>query len=133
MGFTLKIENAPPEAVLWNGSFAENSFNYDPMADSGWLGIGEVWTYPTSYDKQGNPLYCTTLRIWALDSDNNILFDVGNLGPVEDGKSYIYDCSTGELYEVAAVGSLWPLALIGGVGVMAIGAAMAFATTRPGR
>lgn len=126
MGFTLRIENAPPEAVLWNANFAEHAFDYDPIADSGWLGIGEVWEYPS------DPLGCTTLHIWALDADNNILFDVYNLGPIEDGKDYTYDCSTGVLYETIPALSLWPLAIIGGVvvGVLGIGVVMASAMAK---
>ena len=90
-GFTLKLKNAPQAAVLWNANFAENSFKYTPMADSGWLAIDKAWNYPS--DPEG----CTTLRIWALDANNNILFDVRNLGPVENGKSYIFDCITKRL------------------------------------
>ena len=99
LGFTLRIINAPEDAVLWDANFAENSFDYDPIADSGWLAISEIWKYPTAEDKLGNPLYCITLRVWALDADNNVLFDVYNLGPVESGKNYVYDCATGELFE----------------------------------
>lgn len=84
-GFTLKVQNLPPEMVLWTASFAENSFKYDPFADSGWLSPDAIWEYPS------DPLGVTTLRIWALDADNNILFDVYNLGPVNNGKHYIYD------------------------------------------
>jgi len=127
MGFTLRIENAPPEAVLWNANFAEHAFDYDPIADSGWLGIGEVWTF------YQDPLSCTTLRIWILDAEDNILLDVYNLGPIEDSKSYIYDCSTGELYEGVPEVALWPLALLGGLGVLGvvgIGAAVALAAGR---
>jgi len=126
VGFTLKITNAPLEAVLWNANFAERTFDYDPLADSGWLGIDEVWEYPS------DPLGCTTLRIWALDADNNILFDVYNLGPIEDGKDYTYDCSTGVLYEAIPALSLWPLAIIGGVvvGVLGIGVVMASAMAK---
>ncbi len=91
MGFTLRIINAPAEAVMWNANFAEQSFGYDPIADSGWLAIDAQWVYPS------NPLGCITLRIWALDADDNVLFDVRNLGPIENGKDYIYDCSTGIL------------------------------------
>lgn len=129
MGFTLKIENAPLEAVLWTASFAEHSFDYDPMADSGWLGIDEAWVYPNSYDKQGNLLYCTTLHIWMLDAENNVLLDVYNLGPIEDGMGYAYDCLTGELYETElALPLLLPLALIGGVGILGIGGVLVAST-----
>lgn len=90
-GFTLRIINPPAGAVLWNANFAENSFDYDPLADSGWLGIGETWEYPS------DPLGCTTLRIWILDASNNVLLDVRNLGPVENGADIVYDCSTAPL------------------------------------
>ena len=80
--------------MLWNANFAENTFNYDPLADSGWLAVEAVWEYPS------DPLGCTTLRVWALDADNNILFDTSNLGPVNNGKHYVYDCATASLREV---------------------------------
>ncbi len=92
-GFTLRMQNLPPETRVWNANFAENTFNYDPLADSGWLSPGASWEYPN------DPLGVTTLRIWALDADNNILFDVYNLGPVNNGKHYIYDHSAGSLQE----------------------------------
>lgn len=94
IGFTLGLQNPPLEAVLWNANFAENSFNYDPMADSGWLAIDALWDYPS------DPRGCVTLRIWALDVDNNILFDVRNLGPVNNGKHYVYDYPAGSLVEL---------------------------------
>ena len=93
-GFTLKLGNAPSGVVLWNANFAENSFKYNPQADSGWLGVDEVWEYPS------DPLGCTTLRVWALDADNNILFDVQNLGPVNVGTKYAFDCSAEMLREI---------------------------------
>ena len=93
-GFTLKLVNPPAGAILWNANFAENSFKYNPQADSGWLGVDEVWEYPS------DPLGCTTLRVWALDADNNILFDVQNLGPVNVGTKYAFDCSAEMLREI---------------------------------
>ncbi len=93
-GFTLRIINPPTGAVLWNANFAGNSFNYEPMADSLWLGVEEIWVYPNSYDKEGNPLYCNTLKIWILDANDNILLNVENLGPIEAGNNYTFDCST---------------------------------------
>lgn len=94
LGFSLRIIIAPPGAVLWNANFAERTWDYDPIADSGWLSIDESWDFPS------DPLGCTTLRIWALDAEDNILFDVRNLGPIEGGKSYVFDYITGELSEV---------------------------------
>lgn len=87
-GFTLKITNPPEGAVLWHADFAENSFDYDPMADSGWLSPDETWEYPS------DPLGCTTLRILVLDANSNVLLEVYNLGPIEDGNNYTFDCST---------------------------------------
>ncbi|MBA7628707.1 hypothetical protein ES703_36202 [subsurface metagenome] len=94
MGFTLGITNAPAGAVLWNANFDWQSFDYDPIADSGWLSIDESWDYPS------DPRGCTTLHIWALDAENNVIFDIYNLGPVDDGKSYIFDYASGMLIEV---------------------------------
>lgn len=91
-GFILALQNLPPEAVQWNANFHENTFNYDPIADSGWLPVNAQWDYPS------DPMGVTTLRIWALDADNNILFDVRNLGPVNNGITYIYDHATGVLH-----------------------------------
>ena len=93
-GFTLRLTNVPPKLALWNANFAEKAFEYKPLADSGWLEPDEVWEYPS------DPLGCTTLRVWALDADNHILFDVKNLGPVENGKDYAFDCLTKTLSKV---------------------------------
>ena len=117
MGFTLRIENAPPEAVLWIANFWYQTFEYDPIADSGWLGIDEAWVYPS--DPRGS----TSLHIWIIDAYENTLLEVWDLGPVNDGKDYIYDCSTGVLYEAIPALSLWPLAIIGGLGVLGVGTA----------
>lgn len=92
-GFTLSIKNAPAGSVLWHADFAWNSFNYDPMADSGWLSIGQVWSYPS------DPLGCTTMRILIIDANNDVLLLVENLGPVNNGKAYTFNCSTFTLTE----------------------------------
>jgi len=93
-GFTLRLQNAPPEAVLWDANFAENSFNYTPMPDSGWIPVDAVWEYPS------DPRGCVTLKVWAHDAANNVLFDTTNLGPVINGKHYAFDCSAKTLKEV---------------------------------
>ncbi len=93
-GFTLRLQNPPAEATKWNANFAESSFNYDPFPDSGWLAIDGVWDYPS------DPRGCTTLKVWALDADDNVLFDVRNLGPVINGKHYAFDYATKTLREV---------------------------------
>ncbi|KKN28991.1 hypothetical protein LCGC14_0848570 [marine sediment metagenome] len=91
MGFTLRIINAPHAAAKWNGNFAENSFNYTPTADSGWLNIEQAWDYPS------DPRGVTTLRVWVIDFQNNTLIDTRNLGPVDEGGEYEFNCVTKEL------------------------------------
>lgn len=90
MGFTLEIINAPAEATHWNADFyseEEGSF-----ISSGAIALDETW------DCAYNPYGATDLRIRVLDMVNAItLLDALNLGPIYDGKSYIYDCSTGVL------------------------------------
>jgi len=125
MGFTLKIINAPPGSTHWSAHFyseEEGAFIYPPDA----LALDEAW------DCAYNPYGATDLRILALDMVHAItLHDAPNLGPIEDGKSYTYDCSTGVLYE-AAIPMLLPLAIIGGVvvGVLGIGVVMASAMAK---
>lgn len=95
MGFTLRITNAPSGAETWMANFAARSFDYDPIADSGWLGISQVWDYPS------DPRGATTLRIMIIDADNNLLLHVENLGPVNDGVDYEFDASTRKLIAAA--------------------------------
>jgi len=93
VGFSLGIINPPPDAVLWTAGYYD-PIGLVPIADSGWLGIDESWDYPS------DPLSRTTLRVWVIDAADNTLFDVTNLAVLESGKSYVYDCATGELSEV---------------------------------
>ncbi|GAI90497.1 unnamed protein product, partial [marine sediment metagenome] len=127
MGFTLKIINAPPGSTHWSAEFyseEEGAFIYPPDA----LALDEAW------DCAYNPYGATDLRVRVLDIVHAItLHDAPNLGPIEDGKDYTYDCSTGVLYEAVPAISLWPLAIIGGLGVLGVGAAIAFTMARPGK
>lgn len=61
--------------------------------DKGWLGITETWSCP--YSAYG----ATDLHILVVDSNYNTKHEKTGLGPVNDGKSYVYDCSTGVLSE----------------------------------
>jgi len=93
VGFSLRIINPPPGAVLWTAGYYDPT-GLVPIADSGWLGIDESWDYPS------DPMSRTTLRVWVIDAADNTLFDVTDLAVLESGKSYVYDCATGELSEV---------------------------------
>ena len=95
MGFTLRITNAPSGAASWKADFAGKSFDYDPIADSGWLGISQVWDYPS------DPRDVATLRILVIDAQNNLLLHVTDLGPVNDGQDYEFNCSARELKVIA--------------------------------
>ena len=117
MGFSLGIINAPAGSTLWHADFAENSFDYDPLADSGWLPPDREWSYPS------DPRGVTTLRIQILDADNNILLDVENLGPIDNRTGYIYDCSTGML-EAFPQAKISPVLALGIVGALSLGIIM---------
>ncbi|MBA7518276.1 hypothetical protein ES705_10345 [subsurface metagenome] len=93
-GFSLSLMNILPTLVKWNANFAERSFDYEPMADSGWLAWNETWHYPS------DPLGCTTLRVWGLDAQDNILFDVGKKGPIYANRKYAFNCQTLKLWDV---------------------------------
>ncbi|MBA7698274.1 hypothetical protein ES703_106951 [subsurface metagenome] len=111
MGFTLKIINPPEGYYRWSALFYNEPRIYSPV-----LELDELWDYPD--DPQGR----TDLMVRVFDSDLREIFTDSNLGPIEDGKSYTYDCSTGALYEVA-IPMLSPLVLVIGLGgALAIGA-----------
>ncbi len=96
MGFTLRIINAPSGSVSWKADFAARSFDYDPIADSGWMGISQVWDYPS------DPRGATTLRILIIDAQSELLLYPQNLGPVNNGQDYEYNCATGQLTGITA-------------------------------
>ncbi len=114
MGFTLKIINPPEGYYRWSALFYNEPRIYSPV-----LELDELWDYPD--DPQGR----TDLMVRVFDSDLREIFTDSNLGPIEDGKSYTYDCATGALYEAIpeAEALLLPLALVIGVGgALGIGA-----------
>lgn len=86
MAFELSIVNYPVRSVAWSGSYG--------AVTSGWLGIGVVWECP--YGAYG----ATDLHIIVVDSSWNYIHDKSGLGPIYDGKSYVYDCSSEVLSEV---------------------------------
>jgi hypothetical protein len=89
--FILGIRNAPPKSKYWWGEY--NLADPFSAIYSGWLGITETWGCP--YGAFG----ATDLHVMVVDSDYNKKHEKFNLGPIHDGKSYVYDCSTGTLYE----------------------------------
>lgn len=91
MGFRLGLINPPHAANVWNAHLMGEMFTLQPMPDSGWLGPYETWDYPS------DPGGSTTLRVWLLDFNNKVLFDIRNLGPVNDGGDYQFNCLTKQL------------------------------------
>ena len=93
VGFTLGIVNPPPGSTHWAADFfSEEEGAFISTAP---LNLDEAW------DCEYNPYGATDLRIRVLDMVNAItVHDAPNLGPIESGRSYIYDCATGQLSEV---------------------------------
>lgn len=89
MSFVLSIKNAPLFSKYWFANFSRGE------AYSDWLGIDEPWNYP--YGAYG----ATDLEIMVVDSNYDIKHSITGLGPIYDGKTYVYDCSTRILSEVA--------------------------------
>jgi hypothetical protein len=85
MGFSLKIKNAPSGSQYWWAEYISGEVY------SGWLNIGVTWECP--YGAYG----ATDLRVLVVDSNYNVKHDKRGLGPIVDGNSYEYDCSTGLL------------------------------------
>lgn len=92
MSFTLRIVNAPLGAQWWWGEFPIPG-TYDLYEGSGWLPISDTWN--CSRDPEGT----TNLAVLVIDSGGNYLHIKSGLGPVYDGRGYIYNCSTGKLSE----------------------------------
>ena len=94
MGFTLRIINAPSGATHWSAHFyseAEGRFISPP----GMLALDAIW------DCAFNPYGTTDLRVVVLDAVHaRTVLDVHNLGPVNDGQDYEFNCSTRELIVV---------------------------------
>jgi len=91
VSFTLSLKNVPGGTVAWDACYGP-----PPAAEicSGILGLGAVWNCPY------NPYGATDLRIYAYNSSWNITCSGTNLGPIYNGKDYVFDCSTGVLSEI---------------------------------
>lgn len=92
MGFTLKLQYAHDAFIGEKYWWAE----YDMGVYSGWLDIDETW----------NCIYgaynATDLAIYVADADWSIFFQDTNLGPIQDGKAYKYDCINKRLKEITS-------------------------------
>lgn len=85
--FTLRITNAPSGSRYWWADYSGG------LCYSGWLDVTEIWHCPMG------AYGATDLRINVVDVNYATKHSNSGLGPIEDDKSYIYDCSTGVLSE----------------------------------
>ena len=88
-GFTLGIVNPPGGAWRWAALFYNEPQIWSPV-----LEMDEFWDYPD--DPQGR----TDLIVRVFDVNQYEIFRSVNLGPIEKGKNYVYDCASGQLSEV---------------------------------
>ena len=88
VGFTLGIANPPSGTYCWGALFYDEPRIYSPVC---W--VDELWDYAD--DPQGR----TDLMVRVFDSDLREIYVANNLGPIEKGKNYVFDCATGELSE----------------------------------
>ena len=90
MSFDLRIRNAPSGSNRWRADYSQG------MVYSGWLDIDRTWHCP--YGAYG----AVDLSVWVVDADYDTRHLKYGLGPVYDGRSYIYDCADGILYAEVA-------------------------------
>ena len=88
MSFSLRIKHAPSGSKYW-----WTDYNQGTVYTPGWLDIGVTWNCP--YGAYG----ATDLCITVVDSNYSVKHNKTGLGPIYDGKNYVYDCSTGVLSE----------------------------------
>lgn len=83
MSVTLSIANYPSGAAGWEAVCG--------TAMSGRLALSQSWTF-----SPGSSRYLT---ISVYNSANSQIFGATNVGPITDGKSYVFDCATRSLSE----------------------------------
>ena len=88
MSFILSIKNAPSGSEMWWAQYANGA--------SDLLGISQKWNCPVQASG------ATDLAIYVYDANWNLKHSKTGLGPIYDGKEYVYDCATGKLSEVTA-------------------------------
>lgn len=100
-GFSLSIVNPPPDAIKWTALFLNEPMIYSRVFD---LGEDEyAWKYPGNEDwvaPRASPFNREDLLIRTFDVNLTPTIQGQNLGPLEPGVDYVFDCATGELSEV---------------------------------
>ncbi|GAI49880.1 unnamed protein product [marine sediment metagenome] len=126
MGFTLRVENAPSPAIQWMAQCNTYTTGEPRMASP--LPLAQRWNCP-----EPAPGY-NTLGIACFDAEGYIVQESIVTVTIEDGRDYIFDFATETLQVTAPAVSFWPLAILGGFAVLAVGGAVvAFAMAKPGK
>lgn len=156
---TIELKNPPSEAENWSLSLTDWDITV-PIRFIGWdgkerLDIAEAATFeiPSGLNF---PLRVLALQITKWNEDRTALivlyeiqsfrpylwdFDKGEWSDIPDPAyrevfipdlgSYYFDVATEELYEAIPALALWPLAIIGGLGVLGVGAAVVLSAAMP--
>ena len=118
MGFTLGVQNAPSPATQWMASCNYYSTGVPGM------------TAPLPLDQKWNCLDPAPGENWlgvvCFDAEGNIVQESAVEVTIEDGRDYIFDFAAETLRVITAAGCL-PLVIIGGLILLGVVAAVAFA------
>ena len=132
---TIRLTNQPSEAVTWVMSIID--WNVSDYQSSGVKGITEAITFEV--EQSWFPL---RIEIWIEKAERVAIDHIQSFSPTDpdyqerfipDLGSYYFDVAIREFYEGAPEVALWPLAIIGGLGVLGVvgvGAAVALAAGR---
>jgi len=156
---TVQLRNPPSEAENWSLSLTDWDITI-PIRFVGWNGkerldIAEAATFeiPSGLNfhlrvlalqiSKWNEARTALIVLYETQSFRPYLwdFDKGEWSDIPDPTyrelfipdlgSYYFDVATEALYEAIPALSLLPLAIVGGLGILGIGATMAFAMARP--
>ena len=153
---TIQLKNPPIEATMWSLTLTDWDITVAIREISGKdrLDIAEAATFEIPSGLKF-PLRVVSLQITKWREDGEALiqlyyaqsmhpylwdFDIGDWSDepdpyyreifIPDLGSYYFDVATEELYEAVPEVSLWPLAVLGGLGVLGVGAAVALSIAK---
>jgi len=156
---TIQLRNPPSEAENWSLSLTDWDITV-PIRFIGWNGkerldIAEAATFEIP-SGMNFPLRVISLQITKWNEARTaliVLYEVQSFRPylwdfdkgewsdildptyrevfIPDLGSYYFDVATEALYEAIPALALWPLAIVGGLGVLGVGAAVVLSAAMP--
>lgn len=153
---TIQLRNPPPEAELWQLVLTDWDITVaiHQIGGLALVDVAEPITFEIPSEVQF-PLRIVSLQISKWNEAGTaliVLYEIQSFHPylwdfdkmewsdipdpsyreifILDLGSYYFDVAAEALYETIPALSLWPLAIIGGLGVLGIGATIVYATTR---